>query len=79
MEYLTREGVTAVLIINNLDQEINFRMINWDVITKYYPDQDIELVQVNVSDFEMVVDLNEKLMLAAYILNSLISCHRVKY
>ena len=75
VDFLRREGVKAILNINTLE-EINFTMINWDIITKYYPDKDFELIDFQMIDYEPS-EINHKMRYAAYILHNLITNYKV--
>lgn len=75
VDFLRREGVKAILNINTLE-EINFTMINWDIITKHYPDKDFELIDFQMIDYEPN-EINHKMRYAAYILHNLITNYKV--
>ena len=72
---LEREGVKIILNINELE-EFSFNMINWDVITLYYPNRDIEMIDFQIFDSDTDTNKN-KIKYAAFILNNLIKNSQV--
>ena len=63
-------GVKIILNINEL-QEFSLNMINWDVITKYYPEKDFELIDFQIFN-NNDSDPRQKIRYAAFILHNLI-------
>ena len=77
VDYLSREGIKAILNLNNFE-EFTYNMINWDIITKYYPEKDMEVVDFQFLEKDFDEYMN-KIRYAAFVLHNLISASKKVY
>jgi hypothetical protein len=76
VDLLEKEGIKIILNINEL-KEFSLNMINWDVITKFYPEKDFEMIDFQIFNNES--DSRQKIRYAAFILHNLIINSKVYF